>query len=161
VTPKSLLLVAALALGACSSGDGEGGSTPTTARPAGCPVAEQVVEEAVGHDVVVERRPTGRGSCAYTGEGGARVEVALRPIDREGLDALRAEVTEQAGGVEPLPDGLVDGAVDGWVAAAGRAVQVTAAAGGRVAIVAVVDPALDEAAAQEVAGELAGEALSA
>lgn len=158
--PKSLLVLAVLALGACSSGDDEGSTTPTTARAAGCPVAPDVVIDAVGHHVRVERRTAGAGSCAYLGNGGARVEVALRSLDDRGFPEVLADVERRAGGTIVLPDDLVEGAERGWIAEAGRAVQVGAAAGDRLAIVAVVDPALDLDTAREVAADLAGEALS-
>jgi len=169
VAPKSLLAVGAAALAAlaglaaCSDDDG-GSSPPTTDERSGCAVAPGVVEEAVGHGVDVERRPSGPGSCAYVGGGdasaGARVEVAVRSLDDEPFAEVLAAVEQRSGPTVVLPAGLVEGADRGWVAAVGRAVQLGAARGQELVLVSVVDPLLDAAAAEEVAGKLAGEVLS-
>jgi hypothetical protein len=164
VAPKSLLLpvtAVVLLVAACSSDGDDDATTPTTVRTGGCPVAAAVVAEAVGHDVVVERRSSGRGSCAYVGVVGARVEVALRTVeDAAALQEVRDDVESRAGPVADLPGGLVDGAAQGWVAVVGRAVQVAAVRDEQLVLVAVADPALDADAARRVAADLAGEALS-
>jgi hypothetical protein len=165
-------LVALGGVGACSSGDdGADDEARAGGNTRGCPLAAEAVAEEVGHPVDVDRRPAGARSCAYTGAGdaaGARVEVALRSLDGEdgggddgddGYEAALAEAQRQAGPTAALPESLVDGAERGWVATAGRAVQVGAADEERLVIVAVVDPRLDADAAREVAGRLAGEAL--
>ena len=157
---KSLpALAAVLALAACSPGGDDDESTPTTTSTEGCALAADVVAEAVGHEVVVEREPSGRPSCAYLHEGGSRVEVSRRSLADEGFAAVLAEVEADAGPTVALGRDAVDGAERGWIAVVGRAVQVGAASGEDLVLVAVADPDLDAEAAREVAEALAGEAL--
>lgn len=168
MAPKSLLagaaaLAAAGLLAACSGDDGDGG-TGAQPAPRGCPVAAEVVEDALGHPVTVRRSPSGRGSCAYAGLGGARagalVEVAVRRLDGEdAYEAALAAAERRAGPATALEPGAVDGAERGWTLRAGRAVQLAAAAGDRLVVVAVVDPDLDAGAAAAVAADLAAAAL--
>jgi len=151
VPPKSPLVAAAVLLAACSSGDDEGSATTTT-RVGGCPVAIRDVADAVGHAVTVEGEPDPR-SCAFVadaeGVAGGRVEVSLRSLAEGGFGEVLAEVERRSGPTVVLDADEV-----------GRAVQVGAADGERLVLVAVTDPLLDAEAAREVAVHLAGEALS-
>lgn len=161
---KCLVLVAAVAVAllGCSGDDGEEDAAPTTRPTSGCPIAAAVVAEAVAHPVAIERQRA-PGSCAYVGEGaaaGSRVEVSVRSLADETFADVLAAVERRAGPTVLLAQGDVDGAERGWVATVGRAVQVGAAAGEVLAVVAVTDPLLDADAALEVAKDLAGEALS-
>ena len=160
--PKYAPLAAALLLAACSGGDDDGDATATTRPTGGCPVAAAVVAEALTHPVAVERSDAS-GSCAYVGEGdavGSRVEVSIRSLVDEPFSAVLAAVERRAGPTVLLEPDDVDGAERGWVATVGRSVQIGAAAGDVLVVVAVVDPLLDADAALEVARTLAGEALS-
>lgn len=158
--PKPLAALLALVVVAGCSGDGEGDAAPPTSGSAsGCPVAAAVVAEAVGHAVTIERGQA-PGSCAFVGEDGGRVEVDRRDLTGEGFGAVLAEVERRSGPTAALDTDRVDGAERGWVGVVGRAVQVGAAAGETLVVVAVVEPLLDADAAEEVATRLAGEALS-
>jgi hypothetical protein len=68
-------------------------------------------------------------------------------------------VEDDAGRVDDLPEGAVDGADRGWVATLGRVAQVGAAGGDRLVQVTVADPAVDAAAARAIAFDLAGQVL--
>lgn len=157
--PKWLVAVAAVLVVACAGGDGEGEGAPTTRPTGGCPVAASVVAEAVAHPVAVERLAAPR-ACAYLGDGaaaGARVEVSVRSLAEEPYPDVLAAVEQRAG---PTVGARVEGAERAWAVRVGRSVQVGAAAGELLAVVAVVDPLLDADAAEAVAVALAGEALS-
>jgi hypothetical protein len=159
VPPKRLLLAAAALLAACTGDDDDGDATATTEPPAGCPVAAAVVAEAVAHPVTVDDAVTGDGTCRFVGDG-ARIEIVARSLADEGFGVTRAEVERRSGPTVDLADGAVDGAERGWIATVGRAVQLAAADGETLVVVAVTDPVLDAEAAQAVAARLAGEVLS-
>lgn len=156
--PKWFAAAAAVLLVACAGDDGDGDATPTTRPTSGCPLAAAVVAEAVAHPVAIERLASPR-SCAYVGDGasaGARVEVSLRSLADEPYADVLAAVEQRAG---PTVGARVEGAERAWVVRVGRSVQVGAASGEVLAVVAVVDPLLDADAAEAVAVALAGEAL--
>lgn len=160
---KRPLLLALALLAACSDGDDGRDAAPTTVPAGGCPVAADVVAEAVAHRVAVDREVSSDRSCTYLAEGdavaGGRVEVVLRSLADDGFGAVLADVEREAGPTIVLPDGLVDGAERGWIAVVGRAVQLGAANDETLVVVAVADPLLDADAAQEVAADLAEAAL--
>ena len=161
--PKRPLLLAALALAACSGDDDDAGPTPTTAAATGCPVTVASVAEALARPVAVDPEGAGERSCAFVGEGdggaGVRVEVVARSLAEEGFGSVLADVERRSGPTVALPDGAVDGAERGWIASVGRAVQVGAADDETLVVVAVTDPLLDAEAAEAVAVRLAGEVL--
>lgn len=157
---KCLLVAIAVATAACSRGGGDDATTSTTRPTGGCPVAAATVAEVLERPVDVERLPRS-GGCRYVGEdAGARVEVVARADGGDAYARLLGDVEREVGPTEPLPAGAVDGAERGWVVRVGRAVQLGAARGRTLVVVAVTDPLLDADGAQRVAAALAGEALS-
>jgi hypothetical protein len=102
-------------------------------------------------------------ACTYAAQGddaaGARVEISVRSLGDEAYGDVLSEVERRAGPTVPLGDGDVDDADVGWLVNVGRAVQVGAADGRTLVVVAVTDPLLDAESAGEVAMKLAGEAL--
>jgi hypothetical protein len=158
---RSLVLLAVL-LAACSGGDDGDESTATTDDAGGCPVAASAVGEALGRPVAVEDDGDPQ-ACTYAAQGGddvgTRVEISVRSLRDEPYGDVVSEVERRAGPTVALGDGDVDGADVGWIVSVGRAVQVGAADGRSLVVVAVTDPLLDAEAAGEVAMALAGEAL--
>ncbi len=166
------LLVALLAapvalLGACAD---DPSATPATATTlsgpdSGCPVEPDAVAAALGAPVELDEDTATPVACTYlasdTAREGGRVVVVLGRLDEGGgITGARADAEAEFGPVAPVPPGLVSGADDGWVVAAGRAVQVAAAHDRRLVTVAVADPTLDATAAQAVAATLAGQVLA-
>jgi hypothetical protein len=162
---RRLLLVALLVgVAACSGGDDDGATT--TSRPgsdSGCPVEPEAVAAVLGAGVTLDERTASRTSCTFLATGdehaGGRVTVVDdRLPEGEDLGAARAAAAT-GGELTDLPAGLVAGADDGWVVAAGRAVQVAALHDRHLVTVVVADPALDQAAAQAAAARLAADLL--
>jgi hypothetical protein len=154
-----------LVVGACAGGDDEGdGGDGGDATESGCPVEPGRVGELLGYDVVVADDSNTGTSCRFVpldGElhPGAHVIVVERRLASGGYAAALDAVESQAGPTEALPQGSVGGIDDGWVARLGRVVQVGAARDRRLVQVTVADADLDVDGAEEVAIELAREAI--
>lgn len=132
----------------------------------GCPVAPGRVGELLGYEVVVADDKGGTASCRYVpapiaadDHPGASVLVMARRLAEDGFTAALAAVESSAGPVQPFGPEVVDDADRGWIARVGRVVQVGAAEGLDLVLVTVADSLLDVEAAQDVAIELAGQAL--
>lgn len=161
-----LACAVALVLAACSGdGDDEDASDPASDEDSGCPVDPGRVGELLGYDVVVHDDTATVAACRYDpadadAHPGSQVIVVQRRLADDGYGAALAAVESSAGPTEPLPEGSVGGIDQGWVARLGRVVQVGAARDQRLVQVTVADAALDVAAAEEVAIELARDAIS-
>lgn len=165
-----MALVATAVLGACDVDDGEDEEVKAP-RDSGCPVEPGQVAELVGYEVVVVEDAASTVACRFEpadpgdtdpgtdepSRAGAHVLVVERRIAAGGYRAVRDAVEVDVGPTEALADVVEGGA--GWVARVGRVVQVGVARDRRLVQVTVADPALDAAAASDIAVELAVEAL--
>ena len=160
----AIACAAVLALSACSrDGDDDEEASPDDGESV-CPVDPGLVTDLLGYAVVIDTKTATSSSCRFLpsdadAHPGAHVIVAERELAAEGYVAALASVEAATGPAELLPEGSVGGIDRGWVARLGRVVQVGAAHDRRLVQVTVADAALDVEGAEEVAIELAREAI--
>jgi hypothetical protein len=169
-------LALVLAAGGCGDDGGDHGGAEE-ATDSGCPVEPGQVGELLGYEVAVLEDTATAGACRYepvdpgdadpdTDEpdrAGAHVLVVERRIagetdEGDGYTAVRDAVEVDVGPTETLGEDVVPGG-RGWIARVGRVVQVGVARDRRLVQVTVADPTLAADAADEVALDLALEAL--